>query len=128
MAKISEQILDCCIKVHKKLGPGLLESVYQDCLAHELEKQGLPCQKEVMLPVKYDNLSFESGFRADLIVNNQIIIELKAVEKLMPLHKAQILTYLKLSNYPLGILVNFNNEKIINSFQRFANGEAANDL
>jgi GxxExxY protein len=126
--KLSEQILDCCIKIHRTLGPGLLESVYQNCLVYELERKGISCQKELMLPVHYEELTFESGFRADIIVENKIIIELKAVEKTQPVHRAQLLTYLKLTNKPLGLLINFNNTKIINGFQRFANGDEANDL
>ena len=128
MAKISEEILDCALKVHKKLGPGLLESVCQNCLAHELEKKGIKCDKEVMLPVAYDDLNFESGFRADLIVENKVIIEIKSIERLASIHRAQILTYLKLTKYPLGLLINFGQEKLINGFQRYANGDAANDL
>ena len=128
MTKISEQILDCCINIHTALGPGLLESVYQNCLAYELEKKGISCQKEVILPVKYEDLIFESGFRADLIIEDKVIIEIKAVEKVQPVHRAQILTYLKLTNMPLGLLINFNNTKIINGFQRFANGNEAEKL
>lgn len=126
--KISEQILDCCIKIHRTLGPGLLESVYQNCLSYELGKRGISSQKEVILPIQYEDLNFESGFRADIIVENKIIIELKAVEKIQPIHRAQLLTYLKLTRKPLGLLINFNNTKLINGFQRFANGEEANDL
>lgn len=128
MKKISEDILDSAIKVHKILGPGLLESVYQNCLAYELEKKKIPCKKEVILPVKYEELDFESGFRADLIINDQIILEIKAVERLNPIHRAQILTYLKLTKYPLGFIINFGQDKLVNGFQRFANGEIANEL
>lgn len=126
--KISEQILGSCVKIHKTLGPGLLESVYQNCLFYELTNKGLSLQKEVLLPVSYESLKFESGFRADLIVENTVLIELKAVERIQPVHRAQILTYLKLTKIPLGLLINFNHEKLINGFQRFANGKAADDL
>ncbi len=128
MTKPSENILDCAIKVHKKLGPGLLESVYQTCLAYELQKLGFATQTEVVLPVQYDDLNFETGFRADITVDEKIIIEVKSLERVQPIHRAQILTYLKVTEYPLGLLINFGQEKLINGFQRFANGEAANDL
>ncbi|MDD3020553.1 MAG: GxxExxY protein [Alphaproteobacteria bacterium] len=128
MTKLSEDILDCAIKIHKILGPGLLESVYQDCMAYELKKKNILCEKEVLLPVTYEDMDFESGFRADLIVNNQVIIEVKSLESLNPIHRAQLLTYLKLTGYPLGLLINFGQEKLINGFQRFANGELANEL
>lgn len=128
MGQLSETILDCSLKIHKALGPGLLESVYQDCLLYELEKKNIECKKEIILPVQYEDLRFDSGFRADLIVSEKIIIEVKSIEQTKPVHRAQILTYLKLTGYPLGLLINFGQEKLINGFQRFANGEAANDL
>lgn len=128
MKKLSEHILDASIKIHRALGAGLLESVYQDCLIYELKKLDIACEKEVVLPVQYENLNFESGFRADLIVEDKIIIEVKSVEKINPIHRAQILTYLKLTNMPLGLLINFNNSKLINGFHRYANGEKANEL
>lgn len=128
MTKLSENILDCALKIHKTLGPGLLESVYQNCLTYELKKKNISCQKEVILPVQYEELDFESGFRADILIDKKVIIEIKSVERLQPVHRAQILTYLKLTEYPLGLLINFGQEKLINGFQRFANGEAANDL
>ena len=128
MTKLSENILDSAIKIHKALGPGLLESVYQNCLIYELGKKNISCQKEVVLPVKYEDMDFESGFRADLIVNDKIIIEVKSTDKIQPVHKAQTLTYLKLTKYPLALLTNFGQNKLINGFQRFAHGEEANDL
>jgi GxxExxY protein len=128
MTKLSEDILDSAIKIHKTLGPGLLESIYRDCLAYELEKLGYSVEKERVLSVKYEDLCFETGFRADLIVDDQIIVEIKSLEKLSPIHRAQILTYLKLTSYPLGLLINFGQEKLVNGFQRFANGENANEL
>lgn len=128
MKKLSEHILDASIKIHRALGAGLLESVYQDYLIYELKKLDIACEKEVVLPVQYENLNFESGFRADLIVEDKIIIEVKSVEKINPIHRAQILTYLKLTNMPLGLLINFNNSKLINGFHRYANGEKANEL
>lgn len=126
--KLSENIIDSALKIHKSLGPGLLESVYQNCLAYELNKKNITVQKEVVLPVQYEELNFESGFRADLIVNNYIIIEIKSVDKVQPVHKAQTLTYLKLAKYPLGLLINFGEPLLKNGLHRFANGEAANEL
>ncbi len=128
MKKVSEEILDSSIKIHKTLGPGLLESVYQNCLFYELEKKNIKCQKEIILPVHYESLKFESGFRADLIIDDKIIIEIKSLERMSNIHKAQILTYLKLTNYPLGLLINFGAEKLVNGFSRFANGAQADDL
>lgn len=105
-----------------------MESVYQNCLVYELEKRNILCIKEVILPVQYQELNFESGFRADIIVENKIIIEVKSLERMNKIHKAQILTYLKLTKFPLGLLINFGEDKIMNGFHRFANGEEANNL
>jgi GxxExxY protein len=128
MKKLSEEILGSAIKIHKILGPGLLESVYQNCLFYELEKKNIKCQKEVILPVQYEDLNFESGFHADLIVDDKIIIEIKSLERMGDIHRAQILTYLKLTNYPLGLLINFGSSKLVNGFSRFANGTQADEL
>jgi len=128
MTKVSEDIINSAIKIHKTLGPGLLESVYQNCLFYELERKNYPVKKEVNLPVQYEELNFEIGFRADLIVNNNIIIEIKSVEAIKPIHKAQTLTYLKLTDFPLGLLINFGEPLLKNGLFRFANGEEANNL
>ena len=125
---LSKHVLDCSIKIHRKLGPGLLENVYQNCLIHELSKLGIACEKEVTIPVDYDDMIFETGFRADIIVDDQILIELKSVETLAPIHKAQTLTYLKLSKYPLALLINFGETLLKNGFHRFADGADANHL
>jgi len=105
---IARQIVHSAIKVHKALGPGLLESVYQKCLAYELGKAGLEIECEVPLPVKYEQINIDLGFRVDMLVNDLIIVENKTVEKLAPIHEAQILTYLKLSQLKLGFLLNWN--------------------
>jgi len=105
---ITGQIIAAALKVHTVIGPGLLESVYQSCLHHELQKRGLQSAIEVPLPVIYEGLRIESKFRLDLIVENRIIVEFKCVDVLLPIHKAQLLTYLRLSNKPLGLLLNFN--------------------
>lgn len=128
MTKLSEDIISSAIKIHKTLGPGLLESVYQNCLAYELEKKKISVVRESLLPVKYEDMFFETGFRADLIVENKILIEVKSVEKTMPVHRAQTLTYLKLSNYPLALLINFGETLVKDGIHRFGNGIAANDL
>jgi len=105
---ISEQVIGASIKVHSHLGPGLLESVYEACLMHEMQTRGLEVRNQVALPVTYDNVHLDAGYRIDLLVENRVIIELKSVEKVTPLHEAQLLTYLKLSNLRLGLLINFN--------------------
>jgi GxxExxY protein len=116
--EISKIILDLCIKIHRELGPGLLESVYESILAYELEKAGLEFLTQVTIPVKYDGKIFEKGFRADVIVSNKVLIELKSVEKLTGIHKKQVLTYLKLTGLKLGLLINFNEKLIKHGFIR----------
>jgi len=106
--KLSTQVIGAAIDVHKALGPGLLESVYQKCLAYELTEMGLDFSSEQCLPITYKSLTFNNAYRADFIVDNTLIIELKAVEAVLPLHKAQLLSYLKLSGKQLGLLINFN--------------------
>lgn len=106
--KIAKEIVDAAFKVHSELGPGLLESVYETCLAHEFEKRGMAFQRQCRLPVVYDGITMDAGLRFDPMVEESVIIELKAVEKILPLYKAQILTYLKLSGLRLGFLINFN--------------------
>jgi GxxExxY protein len=106
--QITEAVIGCAIKVHSALGPGLLEKVYEVCLAHELAKAGLSVQRQVPLPVRYDGLELDAGFCMDLIVEGCVVIELKAIEKVIPLHQAQLMTYLRLSGYHTGLLLNFN--------------------
>ena len=105
--QISGQIVDAALKVHTRLGPGLLESVYERILAHELEQRGLAVERQIPVPIVYDGLRFEEGFRADLIVEKAVVVELKSVETLAPVHGKQLLTYLKLFDYRLGLLINF---------------------
>jgi GxxExxY protein len=102
------QIVDAAVKVHKALGPGLLESVYEICLCHELSIRGLPFQRQLDLPICYEEIRLDSGLRIDVLVDDCVIVELKTVEKLAPIHDAQLLTYLKLTNHRLGFLLNFN--------------------
>lgn len=120
--EISKMIIKCAIKIHKKLGPGLLESVYEKVLAYELRKIGLKVKKQEPIPITYDNVLFDEGFRADLIVNNKVIIELKAIKNYEPIHFKILLTYLRLANLKLGLLLNFNNELLTNGIKRVING------
>src|SRR5262249_9771458 len=120
--KITGTILDCSIEVHKQLGPGLLESVYEICLVKELISRGLRVQRQVLLPVVYKNESLDLDFRIDILVENEVIVELKAVEGLLPVHEAQLLTYLKLADKRVGLLINFNEALLKNGFKRMING------
>ena len=119
--EIAKIIVDKCIKIHSILGPGLLESVYEEILLHELKKSGLNCKKQVQVPVKYDNISFEQGFRIDILVDDKVIIELKSVEKVLPVHKKQLLTYLKITGMKLGLLINFNENLVKDGITRIVN-------
>jgi GxxExxY protein len=105
---LSKIIVDKCLKIHRALGPGLLESVYEEILFYELTKSKLLCQKQVAIPVVYENIKMDLGFRADMVVGDKVILELKSVENILPVHKKQLLTYLKLTNLKLGLLINFN--------------------
>ena len=105
---IAKKIVHNAIKIHKALGPGLLESAYQKCLAYELTNEGLKTECEVPVPIKYENIEIDAGFRADMIIENSIIIENKAVERILPIHEAQLLTYLKITNIKLGFLLNWD--------------------
>ncbi|MDP2875279.1 MAG: GxxExxY protein [Holophaga sp.] len=105
---IATVIIDAAIKVHRVLGPGLLESVYEACLSHELKKRGLKVLTQISLPVHYEDIEIESGLRIDMLVENRVIVELKAVEKVLPVHEAQLLSYLKLARKQVGFLLNFN--------------------
>jgi GxxExxY protein len=110
--------VDAAFKVHSTLGPGLLESVYEICLAHELSKRGLKVQTQVAFPIVYDEVRLDAGLRIDLVVENQLIVEIKAVETMQPVFEAQILTYLKLTKIRLGLLINFNVSKIKDGIRR----------
>ncbi len=119
--KLTEQIIGCAIKVHRSLGPGLLESAYQECLFFELKKAGLLVEKEKPLPLVYDDVKLDCGYRIDLLVEYQIVIELKSVEILNDVHTAQVLTYLKLSNCKIGLLINFNVIQLTSGLKRLYN-------
>ena len=105
---LTERIIGAAIEVHRQVGPGLLESAYQECLAHEFALQGLPFERELVMPVEYKGTSLDCGYRLDFLVSGKIVVELKAVDALLPIHEAQLLTYLKLSGCRVGLLINFN--------------------
>ena len=117
--EISGAVVDAAMKVHSALGPGLLESAYAACLKHELIKRGLKVACEVPLPVIYDGIKLEAGYRLDLVVEDTVVVELKAIEALAPIHQAQIISYLKLSGKPIGLLVNFHTLHLKDGIKRF---------
>lgn len=119
--EIAKNIVDAAIKVHTVLGPGLLESAYQKCMEYELGKNGLKAECEVVLPVVYEKIKIDAGYRIDMIVEDSIIIENKTVEKLMPIHEAQLLTYLKMKNCKLGFLLNWNVSRMKDGIKRMVN-------
>ncbi|MDR9364652.1 MAG: GxxExxY protein [Balneolaceae bacterium] len=120
--EISYAIRGAAFKVHTELGPGLLESVYETALAYELRREGLEVQTQLGIPVLYDEIKMEQGFRMDLLVNSKVIVEIKSVEGLLDVHHKQLLTYLKLSKRKLGLLINFNSSSLKNSVARIVNG------
>lgn len=117
---LSKIIVDCIFQVHKSLGPGLLESAYEACLEHELKQRNLTVERQKTLPVYYGNVFVEAGYRVDLFIENDFIIELKAVEKMIPLYQAQLITYLKLADIKTGLLVNFNTPLIKDGIKRIS--------
>lgn len=119
--ELSKIVFDCALKVHQKLGPGLLESAYEECLFYELNKTGLDVQKQKVLPLIYEEVKLDVGYRLDIIIENKLIVEIKSVDALNDVHFAQLLTYLKLTNCKLGLLINFNVTLIKNGIKRIAN-------
>ncbi len=115
---IASQVVEAAFRVHRALGPGLLESVYEICLCHELEKMGVAVKRQMDLPVQYNDITVDAGLRLDVFAGNSVIVELKAVEKMLPLFEAQLLTYLKLSNQRLGLLINFNTKLLKDGIKR----------
>ena len=120
--QIATKILYCALEVHKALGPGLLENAYQECLYYKLVKEGLDVVKEKPMPLIFEEVRMDCGYRLDLLVENKVVIELKSVEALNEVHLAQILTYLKLGKYKLGLLINFNEYLLKNGVKRVING------
>ncbi|MGH7794583.1 MAG: GxxExxY protein [Candidatus Binatia bacterium] len=119
--EVSGSVVDAAMKVHTALGPGLLESAYEACLLHELRKRGRKVLSQVALPVVYDGVKIDVGYRIDLLVEDVVIVELKAIEKLSPIHDAQLLSYLKLGGYKLGLLINFNVLHLKDGIKRLVN-------
>ncbi len=117
---MARTIVDAALAVHKELGPGLLESSYEHCLAHELHTRGLSAERQASLPLAYKGVTLDAGYRLDLVVENLVVVEIKAVDALTRLHEAQVLTYLKLSGYRLGLLINFNVELLKHGPRRLA--------
>lgn len=120
--EIAEQVVDAAYQVHRRLGPGLLESVYEVVLAYELRKRGLKVARQLPVPIEYDSLKFEEGFRLDLLVEEKVIVELKSLEEVPKVHKKQVLTHLRLANKRLGLLINFGAELIKDGIWRIVNG------
>lgn len=118
---LTQAVIGACIEIHRQLGPGLLESAYEECLCHELTLRGIPFSRQHPLPVVYKGIRLECVYRLDVLVENRLILELKATEAILPVHEAQLLTYLKLSGLPLGLLLNFNVPVFKQGIKRFAN-------
>jgi GxxExxY protein len=115
---LTHQVIGLAMRVHRRLGPGLLESVYEKCLCHELQSAEVPFRRQVPLRVRYDDVQLDCGYIADIIVDNQVLLELKSVERILPLHEAQLLTYLRLSACHIGLLINFNTVSLTDGIKR----------
>jgi len=120
--EIAKIVVDAALKVHRALGPGLLESVYEIILAHELRSRGLKVQRQLSVPIHYENIFFDEGFRADLVVEQKLIVEIKSIETTKRVHKKQVLTYLRLADMRLGLLINFGTDLIRDGITRLVNG------
>jgi GxxExxY protein len=121
---ISREIVDAAFKVHTKLGPGLLERAYEACLVYELLKRGLTPRQQIPMPIGYDGITIDVGYRLDLLVNDSVVVELKSIETLLPIHTAQLLSYLRLGGYRLGLLLNFHTNHMRDGIKRVINGYA----
>lgn len=122
--KLSQQIIGLAIKIHKHLGPGLLENSYKQCLLHELRRAGLKYEAEKKIDLFYDGIKIECGYRIDILVENRIVLELKNVDQINKLHFAQTLSYLKIGNFPLGLILNFNAPSMVEGIKRLVNSSA----
>jgi GxxExxY protein len=120
--EVGNAIIAAAIKVHSAVGPGLLESAYETCLLYELEKQGLSVQRQVLIPLRYEELTIDNGYRVDLLVGERVVVELKAVEAILPVHRAQLLSYLRLGGFKLGYLLNFHVAHMRDGIARMVNG------
>ncbi|MDP4684013.1 MAG: GxxExxY protein [Crocinitomicaceae bacterium] len=121
--QLTYDIIECCIEVHKELGPGLLESIYEECLESVLVENGLKVQRQVEVPLFFKGKKLNKGFRLDMLINDSVILELKSVETILPIHEAQLVSYLKLSKSQLGLLVNFNSKYLKDGVRRRINGQ-----
>lgn len=119
--EITEAVIGCAIKVHRSLGPGLLESVYEECMSYELRKANLQIERQKPLPLVYEEVKLDCGYRLDFMINNKVVVEIKAIEALSDIHLAQILTYLRVSGCKVGLLINFNVLKLTNGLKRVVN-------
>ena len=119
--EISGKIIEYSINVHKELGPGMLEGAYEICLMHELVRNGLSVERQVLLPIQYQGIKLDAGYRIDLLVENSVIIELKAIDRLLPVHEAQLLSYLRMSELRVGLLINFNVRLLRDGVRRVVN-------
>jgi GxxExxY protein len=117
--RLTQQIIGLAVEVHRHSGRGLLESVYEKCLCYELEHAGIPFRRQVVIPITYKGLFLDAGFRADIVVDQQVILEIKSVAGILPAHESQILTYLRMSSIPLGLILNFNAPRLVDGLRRF---------
>jgi GxxExxY protein len=120
--EIAKAVMDAAFEIHRTLGPGLLESVYEAILARKLEKKGLSVERQVPISITFEDMTFDEGFRADLVVERKVIVELKSVERLQPVQSKQLLTYLRLTGFRLGLLINFGEHLLKDGFKRITNG------
>lgn len=116
---ISKEVVDCAFHVHKSLGPGLLESAYQECLCIMLTKKNIPFKRQVVMPLFFENQKIDVGYRIDLLINDELVVELKSAEKIIPLHESQLLTYMRLSKIKTGLLMNFNTKLFRDGIKRY---------
>ena len=133
--ELTERVIGACIEIHRQLGPGLLESAYEECLCYELSIAGIRFERQKALPVQYKGVNLDCGYRLDLVIEQKLIVELKAVEQLLPIHEAQTLTYLKLSGLTLALLINFNVpvlkagiKRVVNNFQNSASPRLSGEI
>ena len=120
--EIGDAIIASALKIHRALGPGLLESAYETCLLYELQKRGLLAQRQVLISVHYEDFTIDNGYRVDLLVGDRVVVELKALEAILPVHRAQLLSYLRLGHFKLGYLLNFNVARMRDGIVRLVNG------
>lgn len=126
--ELTGKVIGACIDIHRELGPGLLESAYEECLCHELTLAGIPFERQKSLPVSYKDVQLDCGYRVDILVDNRLILELKTVDELLPIHEAQLLTYLKIAKLKCGLLINFNVPVLKQGIKRLVNNFPSNSV